>query len=65
MKVVVHTKYGKFESLDVVYDEEQYEYLRSMIFKINESPYFHFESSEGTVYFPQGIIQDSVFIIEK
>lgn len=65
MKVVVHTKYGTFESLDVTYDEEQYNYLRNMIFKVSDSPFFHFETVDGTVYLPQGILQDSVFTIIK
>lgn len=65
MKVVAHTKYGKFESREVAYDEEQYNYLRNMVFKLSESPFFHFETDEGTVYFTQGIIQDSVFTVVK
>lgn len=65
MKVVAHTKYGQFESLDVEYTENQYNYLRDVVFKVADSPFFHFETANGTVYFPQGIIQDTIFEIQK
>lgn len=65
MRLVVHTKYGVFYGTEHDYDEAIYRELDNLLKEIKSTSYFSFETDGGEIYFPKGMIDDSLFIVEK
>jgi hypothetical protein len=65
MKIVAHTKYGKFETKPTPYSEEEYAKLYEFMNTVTDSKFLSLNTENGFIYLPQKIIQDTVFEIEK
>ena len=65
MRIVAHTKYGVFYGIEKDYDEYTYCEIDKLLEKIGEMKYFSFETNDGQIYFTKGMINDSLFILEK
>jgi hypothetical protein len=65
VKLVVHTKYGVFESIEQDYDDEYYEQVKELLAKLPEFKYFTFETNDGNLYLTKDMIGDSLFQIIK
>lgn len=64
MKIIVHTKYGIFESAN--FPEERRMQLVDKLNNIHVSINFAFTLSDGNeIYFTKEMIHDSLFILEK
>jgi arginine repressor len=66
MKVVIHTKYGVFKSLEAKYKEEEFTKLTELLEKVHTvSHLFVINTSAGELYMSKDIIADSLFILQK
>ena len=65
VKIIAHTPQGKFEGKEHPYTEEQYLQITQLMSNIGNLVYFTFETETGDVYFPKGIIHESVFEVVK
>ena len=44
MKVIIHTKYGKFEGAEVPYDDKKYEEICLVLKQLNKLSYASFDT---------------------
>lgn len=65
MKIVAYTKYGAFETEPTEYSDEEYEKLQKFMVTVTDSKFLTLNTTEGFLYLPQQIIQDTLFVIEK
>ncbi len=65
MKIVAHTPHGVFNGKEIEYTEEQYKEISSFLEKLPNLKYFSFETPNGEIYIPDGLINQSVFVLEK
>lgn len=65
MRIVAHTKYGVFYGIEKDYDEYDYHNLSQWLERLGTSEYFSFGTDDGEIYLTKGMIDDSVFILEK
>ena len=65
MKLVAHTRYGIFESIEQEYDEDYYEQVKELLSRLSEFKYFTFETNDGNVYLNKELIGESLFQIIK
>jgi hypothetical protein len=65
MKIIVHTKYGKFETTPTEYTEEEYKKLQTFMSTVTDSKFLSLNTDKGFIYLPQEIIQDTLFEIQK
>lgn len=65
MRMVVHTKYGVFYGSERDYDESDYLKATTFLEQLNSHEYFKLKTDDGKIYLPKGMIDDSVFILEK
>lgn len=65
MKIIVHTKYGTYESREQESTEEVYEKLKKFLSNIANYKYISVETKNGYLYMTSAMINDSVFLIEK
>jgi hypothetical protein len=65
MKITIHTKYGVFESVEAKYNEEGFTELSQFLEKIHSLNYFSMVTTVGEIYMTEGIIADSLFILQK
>lgn len=65
MKIIAHTKYGKFETQPTDYSEEEYTKLQNFMSTVTDSKFLTLNTENGFIYLPKEIIQDTLFEIEK
>jgi hypothetical protein len=65
MKVIAHTKYGVFESIEKDATEEEFEEMDNFLKNLYISQWFTLDTDKGGIYFTKEMITDSLFILEK
>jgi len=65
MNILVHTKYGVFETRQAKYNDKDYKSISDFLERLPELNYLQFETDEGDVYFSKELIADSLFILQK
>ena len=65
MRIVAHTKYGVFYGSEKDYDESSYLEIGKFLENIGEMKYFSFVTDDGEIYFTKGMLDDSLFALEK
>ena len=65
MKVIAHTKYGVFESIEKAATEEEFEEMDNFLKNLYISQWFTLDTDKGGIYFTKEMITDSLFILEK
>lgn len=65
MKIIAHTQYGTFESIEQEYTDELYDQLKELLAKMADFKYFIFETDTGNVFLTKNMIDRSIFVIEK
>ena len=65
MRMVVRTKHGVLYGIESDYNESDYLKATTLLEQLNLCKYFKLTTDDGEVYLPKGMIDDSVFIIEK
>lgn len=66
MKIIAHTKYGVFTSVERTVTEEEFleesEFLADIA---GRGIRFSFNMEEGEIFFSENMIKDSLFILQK
>ena len=65
MRVVAHTKYGVFYGIETDYNESDYLQIEDLLKQLGSFGFFSFETDDGEIYLTKGMIDDSLFILEK
>jgi len=65
MKIVIHTKYGIFESKEQENTDEIYDKLKEFLSKISDYKYISIETEKGFIYMNSNMINDSLFSLER
>ena len=65
MRIIAHTKHGVFKSIETEYDEGEYTARGRFLDRVNELEYFSMKTDEGAVYMSKGMIDDTLFVLEK
>lgn len=65
MKLVIHTKYGKFEGKEVPFDQKKYEQTGDALTKMHKAEYFCFDTEDGEVYMTKEMINNCIVQIIK
>jgi hypothetical protein len=65
MRIIAHTKYGVFETVETEFNEAEYAKLEQFLEQINKVDYFSFWTEKGTVYLNEGMIRDTLFVLQK
>jgi len=65
MRIIAHTKYGVFETVETEFNETEYAKLEQFLEQINKVDYFSFWTEKGTVYLNEGMIRDTLFVLQK
>jgi hypothetical protein len=65
MKIVVHTKYGLYESKEQENTDEVYDKLREFLSNIPNYKYLSIETETGFIYMSSAMINESLFILER
>lgn len=66
MKIIAHTKYGVFTSVEQTATEEEFlevgEFLANVV---ERGARFSLDTAEGKIFFSENMIKDSLFILQK
>jgi hypothetical protein len=65
MKIIAYTPQGKFEGKEIPYTEDKYLHIIHLMGNIGNLVCFTLETEIGDLYFPKGIIHESVFEVVK
>jgi hypothetical protein len=65
MKIVIHTKYGAFESKEQENTDEVYDKLREFLSNIPNYKYISIETEKGFIYMTSSMINESLFSLER
>lgn len=71
MRIVAHTPYGVFESIEEGYDKDKFKSIAGKLEKelletqLLETPIFVFNYAHGKIYFTPEMIKQSLFVLEK
>ena len=65
MKVIIHTKYGKFEGKETPYNENAYHRMSHALTQMHKASYFCFDTADGEIYLTKGMIDDCIVELIK
>jgi len=65
MKVIAHTKYGVFESIEKDATEEEFEKMEYLLENLYITSWFALDTDKGKLYFTKEMIADTLFILEN
>ena len=60
MKLIIHTKYGKFEGEEVPYDDKRYEDICLLLKQLNKLSYVSFNTANGEIHMTKSMIEDCI-----
>jgi hypothetical protein len=60
MKLIIHTKYGKFEGEEVPYDDKKYEDICLLLKQLNKLSYVSFNTANGEIHMTKSMIEDCI-----
>ena len=65
MKVIAHTKYGVFESIEKDATKEEFEGMEYLLENLYITNWFALDTDKGKLYFTEEMIADTLFILEE
>ena len=65
MKVIAHTRYGVFESIQKDATKEEVEEMEDLLENLHITNWFALGTDKGKLYFTKEMIADTLFILEK
>jgi hypothetical protein len=65
MKLIIHSKYGKFEGNDVPYDKKKYEELSNFLSRLHNLEFACFATTNGELYMTKSMIDDCIIELFK
>jgi hypothetical protein len=65
MKLIIHTKYGKFEGIERPYDDKKYEEICLLLKQLNKLSYISFDTVNGGIHLTKSMIDDCIVEVIK
>jgi hypothetical protein len=65
MKLIVHTKYGKFEGKEKPYNEQDYNQMSYTLTQMHKASYLCFDTADGEIYLTKAMIDDCIVELIK
>jgi hypothetical protein len=65
MKLIVHTKYGKFEGVETPYDKTKYLEVSGFLSQIHKLDYVSFDIANGEIFLTKSMIDDCIVELIK
>jgi hypothetical protein len=65
MKLIIHSKYGKFEGNEVPYDEKKYEELSNFLEQLHNLEVVCFDTPNGELHMTKSMIDDCIIELIK
>lgn len=65
MKLIIHTKYGKFEGKERSYNEKEYNKMGDILTRMHKSEYLCFDTDDGEIYLTKAMIDDCIVELIK
>jgi len=65
MKIIIHSKYGRFEGKEDTFDQEKYDGISSFLNGIAKWNYICFETKDGEIFLTKAMIDDSIIELVK
>lgn len=65
MKLIIHTKYGKFEGKDKSYNEKEYTQMGDLLTQMHKLDYLCFDTVDGEIYLTKAIVNDCIVELIK
>jgi hypothetical protein len=65
MKLILHSKYGKFEGNEIPYDDKKYKDLSDFLCKLSKLDYACFDTVNGELHMSKSMINDCIIELIK
>jgi hypothetical protein len=65
MKLIIHTKYGKFEGVETPYDKTKYLEVSGFLSQIHKLDYVCFDTVNGEIRMTKSMIDDCIVELIK
>ena len=65
MKLIIHSKYGKFEGNEVPYDEKRYKELSNFLEQLHKFDFACFDTPNGELHMTKSMIDDCIIELIK
>lgn len=65
MKLIIHTKYGKFEGKEKPYNEKEYTQMGNALTEMHKAQYLCFDTADGEIYLTKPMIDDCIVELIK
>ena len=65
MKLIIHSKYGKFEGNEVPYDEKRYKELSNFLEQLHNLEVACFDTANGELHMTKSMIDDCIIELIK
>jgi len=65
MKLIIHTKYGKFEGKDHPFDQTKYDEISQFLTDIHRMQYACFDTENGEIFMTKPMIDDCIVELIK
>jgi|694.fasta_scaffold26997_11 hypothetical protein len=65
MKLIIHSKYGKFEGNEVPYDEKRYKELSNFLEQLHKFEVARFDTPNGELHMTNSMIDDCIIELIK
>lgn len=65
MKLIIHTKYGKFEGKYQSFDQKKYDEIGEFLMHIHKLETACFETADGEIYFTKEMLNDCLIQLLK
>lgn len=65
MKLIIHTKYGKFEGIECPFDQKKYNEISTFLNEIHRLTYACFNTVNGDIYMTKEMLNDCIVEVIK
>lgn len=65
MKLIIHTKYGKFEGAECPYDDKKYKEVYQFLMKLHKLDCVSFDTVNGELHMTKSMIDDCIVEVIK
>lgn len=65
MKLIIHSKYGKFEGNEVPYDDKKYNEIGGFLTQLHKLDFVCFDTANGELHMTKSMIDDCIIELVK
>ena len=65
MKLIIHTKYGRFEGKEQPFDQKKYDKISEFLMELHRLTTACFETADGEIYMTKEMLNDCIVQLIK